>query len=469
MTKHLKLHISIFLLILMQSFNAFAGIEKIIKTLTPKGTMSNTTSTAIVHEQEAGHIMGGSVSISAPPLDDLHLLNMEAPTCRFGDVCDDSMDLTAGGFSFAKGNALPKFLKQLANGAQTYGTILAVQTLCPQCENIMTWLQEAAQEVNAMVIEACPLKKIIAGGMKSAADAASDTIKQRFLLETGEKQDMTSLQTNSKKANSTLDNESTGDLPELKSLLGDNFNLVWKALDERASIGAGNELKEFLMTLSGTVIGKKASGVPSFSHKKSLINSDNLAKFIGIDEDSTGLMIYRCDENKKCLNPVKRQSTVEQETTFKAKIIVLLTAIVKKVAADGDAELTAEEMTLVALSGTPLISKIEDDFVEYGGNLKAVIVAQHQGIDVICYEVVTKYLSQMLTEVREAVSELKYSQQGDIGAFTAFERQASETMKMLSQAKENAYNRHALIVNYQDRILQRNQYHKNTIQKRISQ
>ena len=459
-----QISIVIFFCILIQASSCFAGIEKIIKTLSPKGSMSNVSNTAIVHEQEAGHIMGGSVSVSAPPLQDLHLLNAEAPSCRFGGVCDASMDFTAGGLSFAKGPAFSTFLTQLVNNAQAYGTILAVQTLCPQCENIMTWLQEAVQAVNAMAIPACKAMEIIGGGMKTAADAAADSIKQRFLINAGEKSDMASIQKKSKKDN----DESTGDAPELKSLLGDNFNLVWKALDERAANGADNELKEFLMTLSGTVIAKKENGVPSFSHKRSLITEGNLAKFIGIDENADGLMVYACDEMNKCLNPRKKASSVDQSQTFKAKIIALLTSIVKKVAADGAEELSAEEETLVALSGTPLLSKIEDDFVEYGGNIKAVIITQHQGVDVLCYEIVTRYLAQMLTEVREAVSELKYGQQGDIGAFTAFEKQAGGVMQMLAQAKDGAYSRHAAIVSYQDRILQRRQYHKHTISKRLN-
>lgn len=462
--RSLLLHIVVFCCLLIQASNCFAGIEKIIKTLSPKGSMSNVSNTAIVHEQEAGHIMGGSVSISAPPLQDLHLLNAEAPSCRFGGVCDTSLDFHAGGLSFAKGPALSNFLTQLSNNAQAYGSILAVQTICPQCENIMTWLQEAVQAVNAMAIPACKAMEMIGGGMKTAADAAADSIKQRFLINNGEKADMASIQKDSKKEN----DESTGNDPELKSLLGDNFNLVWKALDEKAASGADNELKEFLMTLSGTVIAKKEEGVPSFSHKRSLITEANLAKFIGIDENAADLMVYKCDEDKKCLNPEKKSNALDQAQTFKAKIIILLSSIVKKVAADGAEELTAEEEMLVALSGTPLLSKIEDDFVEFGGNIKTVIVAQHQGVDVLCYEIVTKYLAQMLNEVREAVSELKYGQQGDIGAFAAFEKQASGVMKMLAEAKDGAYNRHAAIVSYQDRILQRNKYHKNTISKRLS-
>lgn len=124
-------------------------------------------------------------------------------------------------------------------------------------------------------------------------------------------------------------------------------------------------------------------------------------------------------------------------------------------------------MGTTLLSGTPLLSKIEDDFIEFGGNINAVLTAQNQSIDVLCYEIVTQYLAQMLTEVREAVSELKYNQDGEIGAFKSFEVQASGVMQMLIHAKKGAYNRHAAIVNYQDRILQRNKYHKNTIIKRI--
>jgi hypothetical protein len=461
--------ITIFLCLLMQASTSFAGIEKIIGTLAPKGSMSNVTKTAIVHEQEAGHIMGGSVSISAPPLQDLHLANATPPTCRTGDdPCKASMDFAMGGISFAKGPGLSKTLVVLKNNIQAYGTILAVKTLCPQCEDIMTWLQEAAQTVNSMALKSCAVMTQVAKGMDTVASAASDSIKQSFLLKKGEKDDMASLQSNSKKPDKRLDNESTGDHPELKSLLGDNFNLVWKALDERAADGADSELKEFLMSLSGTVIAKKSNGTSSFSHKRSLINATNLAQFIGIDVAGNDFTIYSCDEYKKCLNPKKQKAAIDKSKTFKAKVEVLLKSIVKKIAVDGGSELTAEEQTLVSLSSSPLIIKIEDDFIEYGGNVEAVVIAQDQDIDVLCYAVVTKYLAQMLDEVREAVSELERNQRGDIGAFKAFEQQASQTMRMLAGAKDGAYRRHAAIAGAQDRILNRNQYLKNTILKRIT-
>ncbi|WP_425361507.1 hypothetical protein [Candidatus Tisiphia endosymbiont of Ceraclea dissimilis] len=41
----------------------------------PKGTMSNVSKTAIVHDQLSGHIVGGSVLIKSPPIEDLQLVN----------------------------------------------------------------------------------------------------------------------------------------------------------------------------------------------------------------------------------------------------------------------------------------------------------------------------------------------------------------------------------------------------------
>ena len=67
----------------------------------------------------------------------------------------------------------------------------------------------------------------------------------------------------------------------------------------------------------------------------------------------------------------------------------------------------------------------------------------------------------------DTIETTKLNNKDEKGAFKAFEKQASKTMRMLASAKDSAYSRHAKIVGYQDRILQRNKYHKNTILKRL--
>lgn len=58
-------------------------------------------------------------------------------------------------------------------------------------------------------------------------------------------------------------------------MLGDNYNLVWKALEGNApAISSNNSLKEVLMIISGTIIGQKDSvrWCISVNHNVYLIN-----------------------------------------------------------------------------------------------------------------------------------------------------------------------------------------------------
>jgi hypothetical protein len=53
--------------------------------------------------------------------------------------------------------------------------------------------------------------------------------------------------------------------PEFKDILGDEFNLAWKALKKHALFAEDNELAELFMSLSGTLIARK-NGQPIIWH-----------------------------------------------------------------------------------------------------------------------------------------------------------------------------------------------------------
>ena len=75
--------------------NVFAsGFDKLIKDVMPSGTMSNTTSTAIVQEQAAGHFIGGSVIIKSPSNPPLQPFQARAPSCKLGGLrCATQLEL----------------------------------------------------------------------------------------------------------------------------------------------------------------------------------------------------------------------------------------------------------------------------------------------------------------------------------------------------------------------------------------
>ena len=79
---------------------------------------------------------------------------------------------------------------------------------------------------------------------------------------------------------------------------------MWKALSKKVD-GDNKDIKELLMSISGTVIGTKdAEGRHSVIHKKSLVNKDLIKDFMGVGADgSDKIKLYTCDETTKCLKP----------------------------------------------------------------------------------------------------------------------------------------------------------------------
>ena len=76
-------------------------------------------------------------------------------------------------------------------------------------------------------------------------------------------------------------------------MLGDNYNLVWKALEGKApASSSNNSLKEVLMSISGTIIGRKDSAGVDQSVIKSLINKEMIEEFIGAKSTQVKRLIY---------------------------------------------------------------------------------------------------------------------------------------------------------------------------------
>ncbi|NRB10876.1 MAG: conjugal transfer protein TraH [Rickettsiaceae bacterium] len=418
---------------------ADAGVAKLMKTLSPKGSMINVTKNRIVHEKEAGHIFGGGASVSSPRIDDLHLLRAESPSCNWGgDICNQSKDLYFGGLSFVKNAELGKFLKSLANAAQSYGTILAVKTVCPQCEDIMTWLQERVQDINSLNIEGCQLARHLAGGMQVVADSAGETLRKHSLFSRGDRSDMNALQ---KKAAVDSDNSEAGLPAGAENVLGDNWNLAWKALSTRSNNKGDSEFKEFMMSLTGTIISRKQGGQYIPDHKISLLaDKKNLERFMGIKEDGKGMDVYKCDDYSRCLNPKTSKITVKQDTTVKSKIKKLIASMVKKIAIDDPNGFSDDEIALDQMSRRDIINYLGAKVAEYGSAKGDTFYMPDSLVNSICYDVVTEYLAKLITELRVAVEEMEKLQIANLDVFYKFEQSCAEKIRMLAEARIESHN-----------------------------
>ena len=440
------------LLILSMPNPAYAGLDTLIKNVFPSGTMSNVTKAAITREQEAGHLTGGSVVIKTPAEPGLQLLHVQAPSCKFGGLpCGAQFEILGGGVSMVSGAELMAHLNGLVQNAVTYGGMMAIKTLCPQCQDLMEWLDAKADWINQMAKTDCEDMQKLVDGMASKMAASARAGRQADMVLKGEGKDAADYSTKSKKD----DKRDITKTPELESQLGDNFNLVWKALHKKATTNSdGRELKELLMSISGTVIGlKDKDEKQSVIHKKSLINKDLIKDFMGVGgSGSTKVKLYVCDEEDKCLKPQVVEKQIDRNSVLFDRIAKLTEQLVEKVYAN-EGDLTGEEETLISLSSMPLISKIEMDLGIYA-NKANVALNQSEFIEALCFDVVTSYLAILLQEVQAAVGELAFAQIADGEAVKSFDLETRETMRMLAEHKNAAFKRYDTIAQSKARLHQ---------------
>ncbi len=439
--------------------SAFAGIDALVKYASPDGSMSNVTKGAIVKDQQGGYMTGGSILLRGPRPKTLQPLVVQTPKFAF-DACTGSADFRFGGLSYVGSAELTRFFKSMATASGSYAVKMLIKTACPQCENIMSDLEAIARDINGLMLDQCSAGQAIAQGAFSMLGAGN---QQKCMMQSNASGQSRDMYETSEKCKSNPDRYGeNGAEDELKSLLGDNFNLVWKSI---GSGGMGDkDFKELIMSVSGTIIGRKIDGKFQFVNKPSLVMKEQLLeKYIGIDQaalaGSSKLKLYSCDDERKCLNPQEVEVTLSQNETLYGNVKRIIRSLETKVAGgisqphQGMGQgLTDEEAGLVAFSSIPLINLIENELISKA-KTEDLTVRLPEVIEVICYDVITNFLDMMVTKAQTAVKTLEYAQLDSV-VIKDFERDADQVKAYLRDAKFGAFQRLQITMQVKERLEQ---------------
>lgn len=427
------------------------GLDNLIKYTQRDGSMTNVNSGGIVSDQRAGYISGGSIVSRGPKPKVLRPLVVQAPSFEF-DPCSGSYDARFGGLSFVKGAAFTDFLKTLPAATGAYAFKMLIKEVCPHCEDITSYLETVLRDINGLSLNQCAMAKSIAQGGFSMLTSAS---KQRCMM----KSNVLSASSDMFEATENCtDNPDrfgeAGDEDKLKSLLGDNFNLVWKALSRGDASSANTSFRELIMSISGSVIGRKDAESFSFINLPSLVEKEDLLeKYIGKPGgQSSEVTLYKCDESKKCLEPSEQKVKVPADETLYGNVTRLLTSIVEKVYAN-EGVLTDDEQALIEFSSMPLINIIEMELATKNKESAGSFVGTHEFIEVVCYDMITNYMQKMLVEARSSVDLLK-STQLDSTAINNFAANVDKVRSYLRDKRFEAFKKLQIITQVKERIAQ---------------
>lgn len=439
-----------YLLIILPSISFAGGLDNFLKFTTQGGSMTSINKGTVISDQRAGYMTGGSIITRGPRPMDLQPLGIQLPSIAF-DPCTGSSDLRWGGFSFIKGAEFAKYFKAVAASSGAYVAKMAIKQACPQCEDIMSYLESVARDINGMTFNQCEQGKAIADGLMGKFNAATS---QKCLAKSSIAKGGSDLHEATQKCQDNPDKYGeTGDDNQLKSMLPDNFNLVWKAL----SHGDGNAptgMKELIMSISGSIIGTKTGGISTITTLPSLVEKEDLLEaYIGKPGVGTSkIKLYVCDEKVKCLKPQATESQVDNRSdTLYGKIETTLTSILDKIEAN-KGELSDEEQALIEYSQIPIISLFEIELALKNKESVSSFAGNSEFVETVCYDMVTNFMQKMLHEAKTAVDTLQTAQL-DNTSIERFNRNAQNVQVFLRDKKHNALARIQTIIVVKERLL----------------
>ena len=437
------------ILSLLATTEVFAGgLDNFMKFGARGGSMTSINKGAVISDQKAGYMTGGSIISRGPRPMDLQPLGVQLPSFNL-DPCTGSFDLRWGGFSYIKGAEFARYIKAVASGSTAYLVKMAVKQGCPQCEGIISDLEAIARDINGMTLSQCNQATGIAEGIMGKFNAATTQkcLTKSSLVSDSDLHDVT------QKCQDNPDRYGeVGDDRELESMLPDNFNLVWHALSH-GSGEAPSGMKEMIMSISGSIIGTRQHGVTTISTLPSLLERDDLLEqYMGKPgAGSSKVKLYVCDETTRCLRPTVEEMELDnREDTLYGKVEVSLQSILDKI--DGNTgELSDEEQALVEYSQIPIITLFEIELALKNRDSVSLFAGNSEFIEVVCYDMVTNFMQKMLHEAKTAVGSIETAQL-DNTAIERFNNNLKNVQLLLRDKKYKAMDKLQTIIAVKERL-----------------
>ncbi|MBS2132330.1 conjugal transfer protein TraH (plasmid) [Burkholderia thailandensis] len=331
------------------------SMQDVFNSINAQGNISDPRA---LQGQTMNMYSGGSVFMRTPHKT-YQLASVTAPS--WGAGCG-GIDLFTGGFSFINKEQFVALLRNIGSNALGYAFKLAIQNLCPTCDNVMQALQSIAKDINRMNIDSCQAAEGIVNAVtpdtwkKEQANLA-DTMGPFANLYSDMTDAWSNIAGNASQAAQTIDTATSGDASlAAKQPYG---NVTWQALLQLPDLSTSD--REFLMSLIGTVIFPDPSNSngaevnPVFLPR---IGSITVAELVGNDPASSStatIQLYSCDEPTKCINPSTQEVTF---TTFRSLVQQKLQNIEDAIASRSAMPDAADTFRFLSMTDLPVYKMI---------------------------------------------------------------------------------------------------------------
>jgi conjugative transfer pilus assembly protein TraH len=357
------------------------------------GFDSNTTTPGVWQGQAAGYASGGSL-YARTGVRQVQLVSMTLPDINAG--CG-GIDAYLGSFSFINGEQLQRFVKQIMSNSAGYFFDLALQTTVPELKDAKDFIQKMASDVNSMNMSSCQAAQGIVGGLFPRTQVYQSKICQDIAGQSNIFADWAASRQGcgvGGKMDSVLDKAGEKD----KERISKNINIMWDALSKNHMFSGNKELKEFVMTLTGSLVFGPNGEITPLAPK----TTDQSILHALMDGGTA--RIYHCNDSEKCLKVVADSPvTISPERALKGQILEMLISIKSK--ARDDAPLTEKEKGLISSTHVPLLTYLVDPLMLNVDNSLVYSLADYIG-----YGIMLQYLQELMSGARAMLAVGNYPQ-----------------------------------------------------------
>lgn len=307
------------------SVNSSQSMGDVFDQINSYGNVAGPTA---IQGQTMSYYTGGSAFVRIPK-NTYNLASLTPPSASAG--CG-GIDLYTGGFSFINKEQFIAMAKNIGSNALGYGFKLAIQNLCPTCDNVMQALQSTTQAINRMNIDSCEAAKGIVNATTAQLDLKG---REQSAINFGTFKNIFSditdawggVKGNSGKTEQVNQTVQQND-PNIKDHTPANGNLTWKALSRA---GLTTTEKQMIMGMIGTVAITKDENNNNIV-KPYARRVNNITDFIGKPgETSVKLPVWAC-ANGTGVDECTELTAAEQNSTsfywmVKLKLDGLINAI----------------------------------------------------------------------------------------------------------------------------------------------
>ncbi|WP_459203448.1 conjugal transfer protein TraH (plasmid) [Ralstonia pseudosolanacearum] len=402
------------------------SMQELFDSVNAQGNVNNP---AVLQGQTMNLYTGGSLFMRMPKRT-YQLATVTPPSWNAG--CG-GIDLFMGGFSFINKEQFVAMLRNIGSNALGYGFKLAIQNLCPTCDNVMQALQATAQQINRLNMDSCEAAKgIVNAAVPDTWARGKQNAAKNFGVDGNVFENITDAWTNvmnnEGRANSTV-NQVAETKPETKDALPTG-NVVWKALKKLD--GITDEQRMVLMSMIGSMIFPTSSDTPK-APTPLMRKEITVEALVGArsTSDTITIPIWRCDTTTAdgCLAPTESEITTK---SFKTMVREKMEKISDKIANRSAHDDMAATIGFLNATDLPIYKMLAVTTTLNNTSMADALIGRYQ--DLIAAKYAEVYIQRAVTDLRAAMA--KFSALSDASQSEALEKLKPELEEISRAAKQ---------------------------------